>query len=94
MDTDSLKKVKMAELMASAGALVLGIGIGALAGAWIGPAGGVMVLLGGALHARGMIVKHRYEASLAIPAWWVWLYRLCWAGLIVVGVLILVRLLP
>jgi hypothetical protein len=92
MDAKILKTLKLAELLGSTGALVLGIGVGAWAATWIGPTSGVLVLLGAALHARGMILKHRAEASLEVPHWWVWLYRLCWVGLVVAGLWVLIDL--
>ena len=85
-----MQQGKAADVLAATGALVPGLGLGVLVSRWIAPAGVFLVLGGAALHARGMMVKHRLEAMAVVPKWWVWLYWLCWAGLLVVGALVLV----
>jgi hypothetical protein len=80
--------MKLAELTSGVGALVLGIGLGALFATWIGPAAGIVALAGVLVHALGMWDKHRLEAqtpmdsSLLVTA----LYWVCWlmlAGIVV-----------
>lgn len=76
-------RFKRADLTSGMGALVLGIGLGALvpraAGAYAVP----ILVVGILLHGWGMLDKHRLESRQAIErAWWVeMLYWLCWASL-------------
>ncbi len=73
-------RLRLAELTSGVGALVLGIGIGALLSERL--AGfGLFVLLPGALtHAWGMLDKHRLERQAGTPdLWWGhYAYRGCW----------------
>ena len=75
-----MTRVKLAELTSGVGALVLGIGLGALFATWIGPAAGFVTLAGLAVHAFGMWDKHRIEKRteadadrLVLALYWV-----CW----------------
>ena len=75
-----MTRVKLAELTSGVGALVLGIGLGALFATWIGPAAGLVTLAGLAVHAFGMWDKHRIEKRsqadadrLVLTLYWV-----CW----------------
>lgn len=75
-----MTRVKLAELTSGVGALVLGIGLGALFATWIGPASGFVTLAGLAVHAFGMWDKHRIEKRteadadrLVLALYWV-----CW----------------
>ena len=80
--------LKLAELTSGVGALVLGIGLGALFADWIAPGAGVVALAGIVAHAFGMWDKHRLEAQtprtggpLVTALYWV-----CWlmlAGVVV-----------
>ena len=83
-----MTRVKLAELTSGVGALVLGIGLGALCATWIGPAAGIVALAGVLTHAFGMWDKHRLEAQtptdsgpLVTALYWV-----CW--LMLAGVLV------
>jgi hypothetical protein len=55
--------MKLAELTSGVGALVLGVGLGSLFAAWVGPAAVVVSLAGVFVHAFGMWDKHRLEAT-------------------------------
>jgi hypothetical protein len=72
-----------ADLAGSVGAGVLGAGLGVLMADYIGGAGVLLIVVGGALHATGMLHKHRLEKREGeAPVWWhVLLYWACWVGL-------------
>jgi hypothetical protein len=83
-----MTRLKLAELTAGVGALVLGVGLGALFAAWVGPAAVVVTLAGVLVHAFGMWDKHRLEAPtpadrspLVLALYWV-----CW--LMLAGILV------
>ena len=75
-----MTRVKLAELTSGVGALVLGIGLGALFATWIGPAAGFVTLAGLAVHAFGMWDKHRIEKRTEADAdrLVLTLYWVCW----------------
>ncbi len=83
-----MTRMKLAELTSGVGALVLGIGLGALFSTWMGRAAGIVAFAGMLVHAFGMWDKHRLEANTAtndgpfVTA----LYWVCW--LMLAGVLV------
>lgn len=81
-----MKRLKLAELTSGIGALVLGVGLGALFPHWFGPTAGPIAFAGLSLHAFGMWDKHRVEAAdhAETPLWVVALYWVCWLLLAVV----------
>jgi len=81
-----MNRLKLAELTSGLGALVLGVGIGALFPNWFAPAAGVIAFAGLFLHAFGMWDKHRLERAGhgASPRWAVALYWVCWLLLVAV----------
>ena len=82
-----MNRLKLAELTSGVGALVLGVGLGALFPQWFGRLAGVITVVGLSLHAFGMWDKHRVEArdETETRFWVVVLYWVCW--LLLVGVL-------
>ena len=82
-----MNRLKLADLTSGVGALVLGVGLGALFPQWFGPAAGMITVAGLSLHAFGMWHKHRLEArgQAENPVWVVALYWVCW--LLLAGVL-------
>jgi len=82
-----MTRLKLAELTSGVGALVIGVGLGALFPRWFGPAAGVITVVGVSLHAFGMWDKHRLEAmgETENPRWIVALYWVCW--LLLAGVM-------
>lgn len=83
-----MTRMKLAELTSGVGAVVLGVGLGALFATWVGPAAGFITLAGVAVHAFGMWDKHRLETRtesnngrLVLALYWV-----CW--LMLGGVLV------
>jgi hypothetical protein len=72
---------KQAELASSAGAGVLGAGLGALFAAHAGRFAPVLIAIGVAMHGWGMLERRRLQSGLALPAWANVLYWLCWIGL-------------
>ncbi len=75
-----MNRMKSAELTSGIGALVLGIGLGALFPQWFGPAARFITLAGLTVHAFGMWDKHRAETADAagVSGWIVLLYWTCW----------------
>jgi hypothetical protein len=82
-----MNRLKLAELTSGVGALVLGIGLGALFASWLAPAAGLITVTGVLLHAFGMWDKHRLEdrGGTENPRWVVMAYWVCW--LLLAGVL-------
>ena len=83
-------RLRLAELTSGIGALVLGVGLGALAGERLQGLGVLLLIAGMAAHAWGMVDKHRLERRAGAPeAWWEPLaYWSCWGllGLLALGV--------
>ena len=75
-----MNRLKLAELTSGVGALVLGVGLGALFPHWFGSTAGVITVVGLSLHAFGMWDKHQLEARdpAENPRWVVALYWVCW----------------
>ena len=86
----SMRRQRMADLTSGIGALVLGIGLGALLADRLTGAGLWLLIIGGVAHAWGMYDKHRIESSSGVgDSWWsAALYWACWV-LLVVGALLL-----
>lgn len=83
--TDShMRRRKIADVMSGLGALILGVGLGAMFAAWLGGSALLLAVVGGVLHAVGMWEKHRLEIEpSARRPWWVTgLYWLCWLLLV------------
>ena len=83
-----MTRLKLAELTSSVGALVLGIGLGALVPQWFSRSAGLIVIAGVATHAFGMWDKHRLEAQRndETGRWVIALYWACW--LLLAGVIV------
>ena len=88
-----MPRLQIAELTSGVGALVLGVGLGALFPRWFAPAAGVIVLAGVVTHAFGMWDKHRLEgqADSATEPWVAALYWVCWLLLAGVVAFLFVR---
>ena len=80
------EKLKQADLLCGVGALVLGIGIGALAAPALGWVAVPLFLIGCISHGWGMIQKHRIEQldASGSAAWETALYWGCWAAIAIV----------
>src|SRR5262245_16174609 len=87
---DQRARLKSAELLSVAGALVLGVGLGAALSSFIGNAAVLLLVAGIASHGFGMLQKHRLEAEegYAPALWETALYWVCWVAL--AGVLLLI----
>lgn len=88
-----MTRLKVAELTSGIGALVLGVGLGALFPHWFGPAAALITASGVVVHSFGMWDKHRLEKQSAqgVNPWWVVaLYWVCWLLLAAVVVVLLV----
>lgn len=90
MTTAAPGRLRLAELTSGVGALVLGIGIGALVADHLGFLGLPLLLGGGAAHAWGMYDKHRLERQAdAMNVWWNPLaYWTCWGLLAVLALVV------
>ena len=73
-----VSRQKRAELASSAGAGVLGVGLGALFAQWAAPFAVALLFLGVLLHGWGMVERHRLEAGSTLPSWSKGLYWVCW----------------
>lgn len=74
-----MNRTKLADLTSGVGALVLGVGLGALFPRWFGPTAAVITIVGLSLHAFGMWDKHRLEAQgQTDDGLWVVAYWVCW----------------
>lgn len=89
---DIRRRVKRADLTSGTGALILGIGLGALVPRAVGAYAVPILVVGILLHGWGMLDKHRLESRQAIErVWWVeLLYWLCWASLFILVAYVLV----
>jgi hypothetical protein len=87
-----MTRLKLAELTSGVGAVVLGVGVGALFPEWFARAATLITVTGLALHGFGMWDKHRLEDGRSEDAAWVGaLYWACWALLGALVVILLVR---
>lgn len=94
MDTpEHVARIKRADLLSSVGAGVLGAGIGLLLANFLAPYAIPILLLGLLSHAAGMFQKHSLEGQgKTVRVWWAEaLYWLCWLGLAVLLLLIVMR---
>jgi hypothetical protein len=87
-------RLRFAELTSGIGALVLGIGLGALLAGWLSGAGFWILLVGALTHVWGMYDKNQLERQGGtIDVWWHnWAYWLCWMLLSVGGIILAIRL--
>lgn len=88
-------RLRLADLTSSVGAGVLGIGVGALFGPKLAFLAIPVLLTGAAMHAVGMLDKHRLEGRLGVarPWWSTTLYWLCWLALAAIAFAVVGRLL-
>ena len=91
-----MTRMKLADLTSGIGALVLGVGLGALFQQRLASAAGLIVLAGVVAHGFGMWDKHRLEAEAHVEGgrWLMALYAVCWLLLGGVVVFVLLRRLP
>lgn len=88
------ERLRLAELMSGFGAVVLGIGLGALTANRLGHVGLPLLLVGAVAHAWGMFDKRRLERRAEAPeAWWEPVaYWVCWGLLAILAVVLMARL--
>lgn len=81
---ENVRRLRLAELVSSLGAGILGLGIGIWAASYLTGLGPAIVGTGFLLHAWGMADRHRIEAKQGAPRiWWSTLmYWLCWLSLV------------
>jgi hypothetical protein len=86
-------RLKLADLTSGIGAIVLGVGLGTVAGHYLEGLWAPLVLGGILLHGWGMYDKHRLESGQPHqPRWATALYWICWALLAALLALIVLRL--
>jgi len=70
-----------AALLSTTGALVLGVGIGALLGQALGPVAWILAGIGLVAHLSGMVAvrRIRQHEGYRFAAWETWSYWICWA---------------
>ena len=88
-----MNALKLAELTSGVGALVLGIGLGALFATAIDDLAMPTLGAGLVMHAWGMWQTHRLENAPAMPTWARALYWVCWLALAAIAVMLAARLL-
>ena len=90
----SMARMKRAGLLSSAGALVLGVGLGLLLPGEVRALAVPILVVGMLAHGWGMLEAHRLErvSEVAPPRWAGVLYWVCWLLLIGLGGLIVLRL--
>jgi hypothetical protein len=83
---------QLGELTTGVGAVVLGIGLGALIGAPLRGFIAWLVILGVLLQGWGILERRRWvlSATRKPPAWWRAIYAACWLGLAAIAVFVLV----
>ena len=88
-----MTRLKVAELTSGVGALVIGVGLGALFPSWFSTSAGLITAAGVITHAFGMWDKHRLEteAHADTAPWVAVLYWVCWLLLAVGVVLLFIR---
>jgi hypothetical protein len=88
-----MTRMKLAELTSGVGALVLGVGLGALFSRWLAAAAGLITVAGLVLHGFGMWDKHRLEKQTEAESgpWVVALYWVCSVLLAAIVILLFVR---
>jgi uncharacterized membrane protein YecN with MAPEG domain len=86
-----VNRLKLAELSSGVGALVAGVGLGALSARWLEASAGLVLASGVVLHAWGMWDKHRLEAGGPEARWSAVLYWVCWVLLAVAAIFVLAR---
>ena len=91
---NSSSRLRMAELTSGLGALVLGIGVGALLGDRLARWAVPILVAGAAVHGWGMLDKHRLTTDPeAATAWWERaLYWGCWILLALLGLAVAAQL--
>lgn len=79
LDTERFSKIKMADLLSSLGAGMLGAGIGLLLSKMLAGMALPLLLAGLVSHSVGMFDKHLWEQDQhASIVWAQFLYWLCW----------------
>lgn len=83
--------LKLAELLSTAGAAILGAGLALLYAATLTTHAKLIVAAGVAAHAAGMLLRQHLEQAAGVqqPAWMGWVYRICWLGLVALVLLLL-----
>jgi hypothetical protein len=87
-----MTRMKLADLTSGVGALVLGVGLGALFPSWFATEAALITVIGLMLHGFGMWDKHRLEAQAHAETgrWMLALYWVCWLLLAGVAVFVFV----
>ena len=85
-------RIKRAEILGSAGAGILGMGLGAMLSDRVSAVAVPLVALGASMHALGMWQRHRLDLAVGaeLPRWSNALYWSCWGALLLVGAYLLI----
>ena len=84
--------IKRAEILGSAGAGILGVGLGAMFPGRVSVVAVPMIVLGASMHALGMWQRHRLDLAIGaeLPRWSNALYWSCWGALLLVAAYLLI----
>jgi hypothetical protein len=84
---------QIADVTSGVGAVVLGLGLGALWSEWLAPTAGFVAALGLVMHGFGMWDKRRTsDAAAQDTRWTLAMYWGCWLLLAAVVVLLVLRI--
>ena len=88
-----MTRLRFAELTSGIGALVLGVGLGALFPHWFSPSAGLIVFAGVVTHAFGMWDKYQLETQAHVETGRVVvaLYWVCWLLLVATVIFLFVE---
>ena len=89
------ERLRLAELTSTLGALVSGVGLGAIVGDRLGRLATVVLVIGIAIHGIGMLDKYRFghRSGVHTSSWWRTLYWTCWWLVGTVALIVAARML-
>lgn len=88
-----MTRLQIADVTSGVGAVVLGLGLGALSSEWLAPTAGLVAALGVVMHGFGMWDKRRTsDAAAQDTRWTLAMYWGCWLLLAAVVLLLVLRM--
>ena len=92
LTVETVGRIKRADILGSAGAGILGMGLGAMFPGRLGAVALGLIVLGAIMHALGMWQRHRLDLAVGaeLPRWSNGLYWSCWGALLLIAAYLLV----